>query len=105
MTPAGFDPVLVTGVSGFVGACTARALLARGHAVHVLLRDPDRAWRLADLRGDLHVHAGDVQDAAAVGRCFAAARPQVVLHLATHGAYESQADARAILDTNVIGTL
>jgi nucleoside-diphosphate-sugar epimerase len=29
----------------------------------------------------------------------------VVLHLAAHGAYESQADARRILTTNVLGTL
>ena len=32
-------------------------------------------------------------------------RPRVVLHLATYGAYESQADAHAILHTNILSTL
>jgi nucleoside-diphosphate-sugar epimerase len=105
MTPAGFDPVLITGASGFVGACVARAALARGHAVHVLLRDPARAWRLADVKDQLTVHQADLIDAASVGRCLASARPRVVLHLATHGAYESQAEARTILDANIVGIL
>lgn len=105
MTPAGFDPVLVTGASGFVGACVARALVARGHAVHVLLRDPARAWRLTDILDRMTVHRADLVDAASVGRCLAAVRPRVVLHLAAHGAYESQSDARTILDANVVGTL
>lgn len=113
------ESVLVTGASGFVGACAVRALLARGHGVHVLLRDPATAWRLRDLapsplgtprregrgnRGEITVHRGDLRDVAAVENCLSAARPDVVLHLATHGAYESQADADAILSTNILGT-
>src|SRR5262249_8782760 len=124
---------------GFVGACAVRELLRRGHDVHVLLRDPARAWRLADLIGSpvgrvsrpvslvelgqappsvderdgsgdpsyggLTIHAGHLLDADSVHEAMAAARPDVVLHLATHGAYESQSDARMILDTNIVGTL
>jgi nucleoside-diphosphate-sugar epimerase len=115
-----------------------RELVRRGHDVHVLLRDPARAWRLADLidssvgrvsrpvslvdqpdtsptardgsgdpsyDGSLTIHVGDLVDADSVRRTFAAAWPNVVLHLATHGAYETQVDSRAIFDTNVIGTL
>ena len=96
--------VLVTGASGFVGACAVRELVRRGHDVHVLLRDPARAWRLADILDRLTIHVGDLCDADAVRQAFAGS-PSVVLHLATHGAYESQADARTILDTNIVGTL
>jgi UDP-glucose 4-epimerase len=96
--------VLVTGGSGFVGACAVRELVRRGRDVHVLLREPARAWRLADLADRLTIHVGDLCDADSVRRAFAAS-PTVVLHLATHGAYESQADARTILDTNIVGTL
>ncbi len=103
-TWADFDPVLVTGSSGFVGACVAGALARRGHAVHVLLRDPGRAWRLTPLWRQLHVHRADLTDAAATREVVRAVRPRVVLHLATHGAYEQQADARAILQTNILGT-
>jgi nucleoside-diphosphate-sugar epimerase len=102
---AGFDPVLVTGGSGFVGACAVRELLRRGHEVHVLLRPQSNLWRLRDILPRLHVHHGDVMDAAAVEEIFHRVRPKAVLHLATHGAYESQADARTILATNILGTL
>jgi nucleoside-diphosphate-sugar epimerase len=102
--PAGFDPVLVTGGSGFVGACVVGELRRRGHAVHVLLRDPARAWRLTPHLAGLHVHRGDLTDAATTADVLRTVRPRVVLHLATHGAYESQADARVIFGTNVVGT-
>jgi nucleoside-diphosphate-sugar epimerase len=101
---AGFDPVLVTGGSGFVGACAVRELLSRGHEVHVLLRAQSDPWRLGSVLGQLRVHRGDVTDAAAVRAVLYGVRPRAVLHLATHGAYEKQADARAILRTNVLGT-
>jgi nucleoside-diphosphate-sugar epimerase len=80
-------------------------MLRRGHDVHVLLRDPARAWRLADIADQLAIHAGQLLDADSVHRAMAAACPDVVLHLATHGAYESQSNARMILDTNIVGTL
>lgn len=97
-------PVLVTGASGFIGACAARALVRRGQPVHLLLRDPQRAWRLRDLLGMCGVHHGDLRDRAAVRGCINAARPQVILHCATHGAYEAQSDAGEILSTNILGT-
>jgi dolichol-phosphate mannosyltransferase len=43
-------------------------------------------------------------DEAATREVVQRVRPRVVLHLATHGAYEKQADARAILRTNILGT-
>lgn len=102
---AGFDPVLVTGAAGFVGACAVRELLRRGHQVHALVRPQSDDWRLRPVRTELHVHGGDLADAAAVRRVVQAVRPRAVVHLATHGAYEAQDDARAILRTNVFGTL
>ena len=101
---AGFDPVFVTGGSGFVGACAVQELARRGHEVHVLLRPQSNLWRLRPVLNRLHVHRGDVTDAGAVREVLRRVRPRAVLHLATHGAYESQADARTILQTNVLGT-
>jgi nucleoside-diphosphate-sugar epimerase len=102
---AEIESVLLTGASGFVGANVARELLAQGRRVHVLLRSPYLPWRLADVGTRLLVvHQADLADAAAIRRALRAARPEAVLHLATHGAYESQADGRAILQTNVLGS-
>jgi nucleoside-diphosphate-sugar epimerase len=99
-----FSPVFVTGASGFIGACLVRRLLDEGFDVHVLLREGFRPWRLREVLPRLHVHAGDVCDAPAVQRAIAQARPQTVYHLAAYGAYESQADAQRILNTNLLGT-
>ena len=86
-----------------MGACIVRRALAEGYEVHVLLRRPAPPWRLQDVLPRLNVHRADVMDAAAVNETLARVRPRAVLHLATHGAYEPQDDARRILETNVIG--
>jgi nucleoside-diphosphate-sugar epimerase len=99
-------PVLVTGASGFVGACAVGRLLCRGHEVHLLLRSGARLWRLQRLLGHARIRivTADLIDACATAAAVSASRPAVVLHLATEGAYEHQSDARSILTTNVLGT-
>ena len=99
-----FAPVLVTGGSGFVGAGVVHALLKRGVPVHVLLRAQARPWRLAAIADRLVVHRADLLDEEATRSLVQAVRPGAVLHLAAYGAYESQADARLILRTNILGT-
>lgn len=99
------ERVLVTGGSGFVGACAVHALVRQGDSVSVLLREPAEAWRLKDVLDQCDVHIGDVRDADAVRACVSAVRPNVVMHLATRGAYEHQDDATSILTTNILGTL
>jgi nucleoside-diphosphate-sugar epimerase len=96
--------VLITGGGGFVGAGLARALLAGGREVHLILRPGSNPWRLAGLDGRARVHRADLRHARAVRRAVAAARPEVVYHLATHGAYPFQKDRADVLSTNVLGT-
>ncbi|HZW34314.1 MAG TPA: NAD-dependent epimerase/dehydratase family protein [Isosphaeraceae bacterium] len=102
---AGEGPILVTGAAGFVGAAAVHDLLGRGTPVQAVVRPGSRPWRLAPVAGRLPLHATDLTDADAVQRLIAAVRPSVLLHLAAHGAYESQADSGRILTTNVLGTL
>ncbi|WP_306210478.1 SDR family oxidoreductase [Actinoplanes sp. RD1] len=66
------QPVLVLGATGFVGRRLVAALLAAGHRVRCLVRDPQRAQ---DLAGDrVELVRGDMLDAAAVDRAAASAR-------------------------------
>lgn len=100
----GHERVLITGGSGFIGATLARAELAAGRDVHLLLRPEARTGRLAELAGRFTRHDADLRDAGAVRRAVGAARPDVVYHLATHGAHPSECDRGTTLATNLTGT-
>jgi len=65
--------VLVTGGTGFTGSHTVRALLAAGHGVRLLVRDPAKVARVfgPDEPGVRDVVAGDMTDEAAVGAALA----------------------------------
>jgi UDP-glucose 4-epimerase len=75
---------LVTGGAGFIGSNLVDALLARGDAVTVV--DDLSTGRRENLDGALAAGAElvelDIRDREALGECFAAARPELVFHLA-----------------------
>jgi dihydroflavonol-4-reductase len=58
------DTVLVTGASGFVGSSVARALIARGLRVRVLMRPTSPTTNVADL--DAEPVPGDMRDEASM---------------------------------------
>ena len=98
------DPIFVTGSTGFIGGALVRRLLDRGHRVHAALRPEARRWRLDEVSDRITIHTADLRDAGSIGKAIESARPAIVVHLATHGAYEVQRDAVSILSTNVLGT-
>jgi UDP-glucose 4-epimerase len=95
---------LVTGAAGFVGANLVRRLLADGHEVTAAVRRGTDRWRFDGLAGELDVDELDVRDGAAVATVVTRAKPEVVFHLATRGAYSWQTEPREILEANVLGT-
>src|SRR5438309_3559431 len=97
--------ILVTGGTGFVGANLVRRLLADGHAIHLLLRRNHLGWRLDGIRDDVEVHLVELTDADGVSTAVATAKPDWIFHLAAHGAYSWQQDARQMVDTNITATL
>ena len=95
---------LITGASGFVGACLLRRLVEAGNEVHALLRQKSRLWRLDDLKGRFFVHECDLLDHNRVAQVVGDIRPTVVYHLAAYGAYSYQNEADLILKSNISGT-
>ncbi len=59
-------PVFVTGATGFVGSAVARALLARGQTLRLLVRRGSDRSNLAGL--DAELVEGDLRDAASLAR-------------------------------------
>ena len=94
---------LVTGAAGFIGAALARRLIARGDAVTLLSGPGSDPWRLAPLHDDAEVLEVDLRDGGEVLRTMRAARPELVFHLAAHGAYSWQRSLERMIETNVAG--
>jgi uncharacterized protein YbjT (DUF2867 family) len=65
------ERILVVGATGLIGRPVARQLLADGHHVSVLARDPDRAR--TQLGAEFEYVSGSVVDSAAVDRAVAGA--------------------------------
>jgi nucleoside-diphosphate-sugar epimerase len=96
--------VLVTGAAGFVGAVLVRRLVRDGFEVHAAMKTEGTPWRLSDVGPDVRLHAVDLRDEARTRAVVDEVRPEVVYHLAAHGAYPTQTDADGIIQTNIIGT-
>ncbi len=65
----GTKPVLVTGATGFVGSAVARALLAKGRTVRVLVRRNSDRTNLANLK--VEQREGSLEDAASLATALA----------------------------------
>jgi uncharacterized protein len=93
--------VTITGATGLIGAGIVRALQARGDAVTVLTRDPDRARATL---GDVEAHAWSLLDEPAPAAALAGR--DAVVHLAGENVAQRWTDAsrRTIRASREIGT-
>jgi CDP-glucose 4,6-dehydratase len=100
--------VLITGHTGFKGGWLAHWLARLGAAVTGFALAPDTEPSLFEqsrLGARIASTIGDVRDADAVRRVVAAARPDIVLHLAAQALVRrSYADPVGTFATNVLGT-
>ncbi len=115
MSLPGLDPafwrgkrVLLTGHTGFKGAWAAFWLHGLGAEVHGLALDAEpvslyRALRLDEL---ICSHVADLRDTGAVAQVIAAARPELVLHMAAQSlVHRSMQEPDATFAINVGGTV
>lgn len=100
--------VLVTGHTGFKGAWLSAWLARAGADVTGLALAPEgmpNLFAAAGLGGRLRSIEGDIRDFAAVERAMAAARPEIVFHLAAQALVRrSYADPLGTFAVNVMGT-
>ncbi len=101
--------ILVTGGAGFIGSAVARLAVARGHQV-VNLDALTYAACLANVASvaDSPLYAfehADIRDRGALGRIFAAHKPDTVMHLAAESHVDRSIDGPDdFISTNVTGT-
>ena len=100
---------LLTGHTGFKGAWAARWLAHAGAQVTGLSLAPDQTPNLFDILGQAHLaqsHLVDLRDTAAVAQVVAAARPEIVLHMAAQPLVrQGYADPVGTFSSNVMGTV
>ena len=97
--------ILISGASGFIGACLARSLSDKGQEIHVLLRNQSNLWRIKDKLGAFTTHNVDLLDRDGVFALLKEVRPDIVYHLAAYGAYAYQKDPKSSVLTNILGTI
>lgn len=101
--------VFVTGHTGFKGTWLCKMLLDAGAEITGYALMPPTEPNLYELSGIAsHMHAvtGDIRDPEKLGNAFAAARPEIVFHLAAQPIVrESYRDPRNTYETNVMGTV
>lgn len=104
---------LITGSAGFIGFHLARRLLEAGHAVtgydsFSAYYDPSlKEARNAVLESfpAFSVHRAALEDAEALGRAWAEARPDVVIHLAAQAGVRYSIDhPETYVSANLVGT-
>jgi UDP-glucuronate 4-epimerase len=105
--------IFVTGAAGFIGFHLCRRLLDDGHVVDGFdgltafydqgLKAERRA--LLEARNGFRLHVAMLEDEPALAAALAAAKPEIVVHLAAQaGVRYSLENPRAYVQSNIIGT-
>ena len=97
--------VLLTGITGFVGSHLAERLLADRVEVHGIAFEPPPHPNLEGIASQVRIHRADLSDPDGLRAAVAAARPDVVVHLAGQAIPSlAQRDASGTVGVNVVGT-
>ena len=103
---------LITGITGQDGSYLAELLLAKGYAVHgivrrVALENPEhRLQRIRHILPEIKIHSGDIENYPRLTEIVEDIQPDEFYHLAAQSyVHESFEDCFSTLRTNIDGTL
>lgn len=101
MDNAGLQTALVTGASGFIGKHLTRRLIQLGWRVHLVTRSNSQLPNYLEFtQATNHCYSGQTSEMHSI---LAAAKPNVVFHLASHflAEHKSQSDAEKLIASNI----
>lgn len=96
---------LVTGATGFIGACLVHQLIREGYDTHVFAREQSNCWRLQHVFPFISRHNVDLADFDAVKKTVSDVKPNLIFHLATYGGFAFQREWQNIFLANFMGTV
>jgi nucleoside-diphosphate-sugar epimerase/glycosyltransferase involved in cell wall biosynthesis len=97
-------PVLIVGVSGFIGAKMFFSLSKHRDDVFGCSRHLENAWRLSNLKSS-RLFAADIVDYDRLKSLILNLKPRTVFNMSAYGGYSRQKDVEKIHVTNYFGTL
>jgi len=90
----------ITGATGYIGSHLVKQLTDRGHTVHALVRNPEKAEQIR-FNENVHLFQGDITDAASIEKAMAGC--EHVFHLAAFAKVWAK-DPKTFFDLNVVAT-
>ncbi len=97
--------IFITGAGGFIGSNLTKKLSSLGYDIHIILKPGSNPFRLNEIKDRINIHSTDLLDKAQLPKLLKKINPNIIYHLATHGAYSFQNDREKIIDVNIMGTL
>ncbi|MEM3585166.1 MAG: NAD(P)-dependent oxidoreductase [Candidatus Woesearchaeota archaeon] len=100
------EKILITGVTGFIGANLAHTLCKRkGIKIYAVIRKNSNLWRLSEIKKRIHFINCDIRDYAKINLVIKKVKPDIIYHCAAYGAVYDENDFDKTISTNLIGTI
>lgn len=94
----------VSGATGFIGSNIVRKLVEKKEEVHLIARNKNLNWRLADIESSLHIYECDILNSN-LKKILAKIKPDYIFHLARYGNLPHEDDINKMIDINLKGTI
>ena len=102
-----YQPILITGSTGFIGSNLLRYFVKNKIHTNIIIRKNSKLWRIKDIIKSKHisVHYSDLNNTKKISSIIDRIKPKSIFHLATYGAYSFQSNEdlikKNILDCSI----